>query len=212
MQIRSTIPALLLGAMALFAACSDSEEPGEFDNWQQRNVQYLLQVADSAQKNVGGKWKIFQNYKLQPQLTLPTITVDNVKDFIFVKELVAGESTSTSPKYTDSVAVDYRGRLIPSSSYKTGYVFDQSYTEDFDLSTSTPSKFTVNGVVTGWITALQQMKLGDRWIVYIPQEQAYGTETKSGIPAYSTLIFDMYLRGKKGISKHDKWEYVDDKN
>ena len=211
MQIRSTIPALLLGATALFAACSDSEEPGEFDNWQARNVQYLLQVADSAQKNVGGKWKIIQNYKLQPQVTMPTITADNVKDFIFVKELAAGASTGTSPKFTDSVAVDYRCRLVPISSYKTGYVFDQSYTEDFDPATSTPSKFTVNGVVTGWITALQQMKVGDRWIVYIPQEQAYGTEEKTGIPAYSTLIFDMYLRGRKGVADK-KWEYVDENN
>ena len=56
-----------------------------------------------------------------------------------------------------------------------------------------PVQFTVNAVITGWTTALQQMKAGDRWEVYIPSDLAYGDNGQSSIPGFSTLIFDMTL-------------------
>ena len=58
-----------------------------------------------------------------------------------------------------------------------------------------PSTFSLGGVVDGWTTALQQMHVGDVWRLYIPQSLGYGSSTSnSNIPAYSTLVFDVYLR------------------
>ena len=60
-----------------------------------------------------------------------------------------------------------------------------------------PSQFLVNGVITGWTTALQYMHPGDVWRIYIPYSLAYGESGNSSgsvtIPGYSTLIFDVEL-------------------
>ena len=57
-----------------------------------------------------------------------------------------------------------------------------------------PSKLAVDALVNGFSTALMKMKEGDRWEIYIPQNLAYGSVKKTGIPAYSTLVFDLTLR------------------
>lgn len=191
-------------------ACSETEEPGEFDNWQQRNVDWLTQIADSARLNptdtaslTEGKWLILKALTLAPDTGTPTITQDNMKDYIYVKILSSGTSKSGRPLYTDSVKVDYRGWLMPSTSYKNGYMFDQSYGKEYNASTNRPTKFAVSGVVTGWQTALQYMHIGDRWMIYIPQELAYGTSASGSIPAYSTLRFDVHLESLR--HKGDKY-------
>ena len=76
----------------------------------------------------------------------------------------------------------YRGTLI------NGKQFDSSYDR------GEPATFPVNGVIKGWTEALQMMKEGDKWRLYIPYNLAYG-ERGAGqdIPPYSTLIFDIEL-------------------
>ena len=54
-------------------------------------------------------------------------------------------------------------------------------------------KFAVGSVVDGFSTALQHMRKGDKWRVYIPYELGYGTSDASTIPGYSTLIFDITM-------------------
>lgn len=183
-----------------FTACAETEETSEYDDWANRNVAWLTNIADSASNNPtdttareAGKWLILKSLKLVQDLGTPTITPDNMKDYIYVKILSSGSSTSGRPMYTDSVKVDYRGYLMPTDSHPEGLIFDQSYGQDFNSKTDVPTSFKVNGVVSGWQTALQHMHIGDRWIVYIPQELAYGTSASGGIPAYSTLKFDMHL-------------------
>lgn len=185
---------------AVFTACSETEEPSEYDNWPSRNLAWLTNIADSARNNLtdetareAGRWLILKQWSLAPDKESATITQDNMKDYIYVKILSSGTSTSGYPVYTDSVKVNYRGYLMPTESYPQGLVFDQSYGQDFNDSTNVPTGFPVSGVVNGWQTALQHMNIGDRWIVYIPQELAYGTEAKGNIPAYSVLKFDMHL-------------------
>jgi len=51
----------------------------------------------------------------------------------------------------------------------------------------------VSGVVDGFTTALQHMRKGDRWKVYIPYQLGYGESANSSIPGYSTLVFDITL-------------------
>lgn len=86
------------------------------------------------------------------------------------------------PKENDRVRVHYTGRLID------GTVFDSSEQR------GQPAEFPVNGVIRGWVEALQLMPIGSKWQLYIPQELAYGSQgAGASIPPYSTLIFDVEL-------------------
>jgi FKBP-type peptidyl-prolyl cis-trans isomerase FklB len=96
-------------------------------------------------------------------------------------EVITSGSGAT-PKLTDKVTTHYRGTLI------NGQEFDSSYKR------GEPATFPVNGVIKGWTEALQLMKEGDKWRLYIPYDLAYG-ERGAGqdIPPYATLIFDIEL-------------------
>lgn len=95
---------------------------------------------------------------------------------------VINSGGGATPKLTDQVTTHYRGTLI------NGKQFDSSYDR------GEPATFPVNGVIKGWTEALQMMKEGDKWRLYIPYNLAYG-ERGAGqdIPPYSTLIFDIEL-------------------
>ena len=189
-----------------FVACSEETEVGEFEgNWEERNAAYIDSIATVARANQGevsGKWRVLPSFHLNDYSSS-----DN-QEYAFAKILQVGQGTE-SPLYTDSVSVSYRGRLIPTVSYPEGYMFDQNYYGDLvtinkdgtisldeeNARIMVPSTFTVNGVVEGWSTALMKMHVGDIWRLYIPQSMAYGSSTSnSSIPAYSTLVFDVYLR------------------
>ncbi len=59
----------------------------------------------------------------------------------------------------------------------------------------TPPAFRLSDLIKGWITAMRQMVVGDKWEVYIPAEMGYGKFSQPGIPAGSTLIFEIELIG-----------------
>ncbi|MBR5847956.1 MAG: FKBP-type peptidyl-prolyl cis-trans isomerase, partial [Bacteroidaceae bacterium] len=56
-----------------------------------------------------------------------------------------------------------------------------------------PEAFRVNGLIEGFSIALQNMRVGDRWVVYIPQELGYGRRASGPIPGCATLIFEIEL-------------------
>ena len=87
------------------------------------------------------------------------------------------------PKSSDEVTVMYEGKLTD------GTIFDSSYAR------GAPATFRVDQVIKGWQDALQKMREGDVWILYIPAELAYGERGVSGvIPPNSTLIFKVELQ------------------
>ena len=92
------------------------------------------------------------------------------------KVLEAG--TGRTPRATDTVTVNYRGTLID------GKQFDSSYDR------GKPATFRVDGVIAGWTEALQMMKEGAKWQLFIPQELAYG---ERGQLRDKTLVFDVEL-------------------
>jgi len=96
---------------------------------------------------------------------------------------VLKEGTGKQPKETDTVTVNYEGKLID------GTVFDSS------IKSGRPASFQVNGVIKGWIEALQLMKVGSKWRLYIPSELAYGTRPRPGGPIRPNdpLIFEVEL-------------------
>ena len=92
------------------------------------------------------------------------------------------EGSGPSPKDSDTVTVKYRGTLID------GTEFDAS---DKHGGTAT---FPVGGVIKGWTEALQKMKVGAKWQLFIPSELAYGDRgAGADIPPGATLIFDVEL-------------------
>ncbi|MCB1672262.1 MAG: FKBP-type peptidyl-prolyl cis-trans isomerase [Pseudomonadales bacterium] len=96
--------------------------------------------------------------------------------------LESGDNGAESPSATDSVLAHYHGTLID------GSVFDSS------VDRGEPAQFALNQVIPGWTEALQLMKVGDKWRIFIPYELAYGEQGIPGaIPPFATLIFDVEL-------------------
>lgn len=94
---------------------------------------------------------------------------------------VVQEGKGDSPKETDTVKVHYTGTLV------NGEKFDSS------VDRGEPAEFPVNGVIPGWTEALQMMKPGAKWKLFIPPDLAYGPQGRPGIPPNSVLIFDVEL-------------------
>lgn len=94
---------------------------------------------------------------------------------------VITEGTGATPKKEDTVKCHYTGTLI------NGEKFDSS------VDRGQPAEFPVGGVIPGWTEALQLMKVGSKYKLFIPAELAYGASGRPGIPANSALIFEVEL-------------------
>ena len=92
------------------------------------------------------------------------------------------EGNGPKPLAEDQVTTHYHGTLI------NGTVFDSS------VQRGQPATFPVNGVIQGWVEALQLMPTGSKWQLYVPSDLAYGTRGASDdIGPNTTLIFDVEL-------------------
>ena len=97
---------------------------------------------------------------------------------------VIKEGTGPQPKLTDSVVANYRGTLI------NGTEFDSSYKR------GQPATFPLAGVIKGWTEALQLMKVGSKYQLFVPANLAYGNRAMGAdIGPNSTLIFEVELVG-----------------
>lgn len=95
---------------------------------------------------------------------------------------VLKESTGVKPAATDKVKVHYTGSLLD------GTIFDSS------VQRGEPLEIAVNGVIAGWIEALQLMPVGSKWKLFIPSHLAYGDNgAGAAIKPGSTLIFEVEL-------------------
>lgn len=96
--------------------------------------------------------------------------------------LVSGPEDGDSPGINDAVLAHYHGMLAD------GTVFDSS------VDRGEPAQFGLSQVISGWTEALQLMKVGDKWRLFIPPDMAYGTASPTpAIPPNSALIFDVEL-------------------
>lgn len=176
----------LIAPLALLS-CSESDDTvEEFPDWQNRNETFFADIYNQGVANADGTWKVIRSYTLED-----TVFVED-HDHIVVKVLREGTG-SGCPMYSDSVMINYRGRLLPSTSYPEGYVFDQSFTGDYNPLTATPSTLYVGGTIDGFSTALQYMHIGDYWRIYIPYQLGYRELGSGSVPGYSTLVFDVEL-------------------
>ena len=94
---------------------------------------------------------------------------------------VNGPVSGLRPKPADEVKVNYEGKLLD------GEVFDSSYQR------GTPVVMTVRELVPGWVEALQLMRPGDEWLLYVPPSLGYGDKGAGPIPPNSVLVFKLEL-------------------
>ena len=127
-----------------------------------------------------------EEYKLQNEQFMQALRAEaDVYELpcgILYKVLEEGSGTA-APRPGSVVSVHYRGTLI------NGREFDNSWKRNC------PEAFRLSEVIEGWQIALQKMRVGDRWIIYIPYTMGYGTRTSGPIPAFSTLVFEVQLLG-----------------
>ena len=99
---------------------------------------------------------------------------------IYYKVLAEGDKGSQSPSVRSIITAHYTGRTID------GKTFDSSRG-------GVPLACRLCDLIEGWIIAMQQMHIGDKWEVYLPAEMGYGKFSQPGIPGGSTLIFEIEL-------------------
>lgn len=95
----------------------------------------------------------------------------------------SGPADGPHPGPNDEVKVNYEGKLLD------GKVFDSSFAR------GEPADFALGGLIPAWVEALQQMRPGDEWILYVPPEMGYGDKASGPIPPNSVLIFKIQLLG-----------------
>ena len=100
---------------------------------------------------------------------------------VLYKVMRAGNKDAASPNINNVVSVFYKGYLI------NGKVFDDNTQQPY------PDAFRLNTLIGGWQIALTKMKVGDQWQIFIPSSLGYGSQSVSGIPKNSTLIFEIEL-------------------
>lgn len=176
-------------------SCSkDTQVADPYSDWAVRNDAYIDSIASiCANPPAGENWLRILNYKIQTEasegLGYQTYTPGK-NDYVYMKLFPQDniEPLGISPLSTDTVSVHYRGKLI------NGTVFDQSFSGNWNADVSEPRKFcTVGNSITGWSTALMQMKEGQHVELYIPAALGYKSVARDEIPAYSALVFDVRL-------------------
>ena len=101
---------------------------------------------------------------------------------IYYKVLSEGNQDSAKPTVRSIITAHYTGKTID------GKQFDSSRG-------GVPLACRLCNLIEGWIIAMQQMHIGDKWELYIPAEMGYGKFSQPGIPGGSTLIFEIELLG-----------------
>jgi len=144
------------------------DQAGEILNNYFQNMQ-----ASKHEKNIKeGETFLNENSKKEGVITLKS----------GLQYQVLKEGNGPKPKATDKVTTHYHGTLID------GTVFDSS------VQRGQPATFPVNGVIPGWVEALQLMNTGSKWRLFVPSNLAYGNRAVSEkIGPNSTLIFDVEL-------------------
>jgi len=164
----------LTDSMAGHTVLTDAEMKEVLTAFQQQMMSKMQakQSAAAGENLKAGEAFLAENAKTEGVKVLPS----------GLQYQVLQSGDGKTPTATDTVQVNYHGTLID------GTVFDSS------VERGEPVSFPVNGVIAGWTEALQLMKEGDKWRLFIPADLAYGERGAGGrIGPNCTLIFDVEL-------------------
>jgi len=143
----------------------------------QQVIQQFISKASESKNKVNieqGKAFLAENSQKDGVITLPS----------GLQYQVLVEGNGAKPKATDTVKTHYHGTLL------NGEVFDSS------VQRGQPATFPVNGVIQGWVEALQLMPVGSKWKLFVPYQLAYGERGAGGkIGPCTTLVFEVELLG-----------------
>ncbi len=141
----------------------------------------MMKLQESAMKKQQEEGET--NKKKSAELLEKNKTAEGVKTTTSgLQYIVLKEGDGPMPKKEDNVKCHYTGTLLA-----TGEKFDSS------VDRGQPAEFPVGGVIAGWTEALQMMKVGSKYKLFIPPELAYGPAGRPGIPANSALVFEVEL-------------------
>lgn len=174
-----------LDADALVLALTDvaAGNPSRLSEEDKRNTVEEIQKASQEKQQAANAGKSEKNMAegvayLAENGEKPEVTTTD--SGLQYKAITAGDGEK--PKATDTVKVHYKGTLID------GTVFDSSYDR------GEPAVFPVNGVIPGWVEALQLMGVGDKFELAIPSDLAYGPNGSGpAIGPDATLVFEVEL-------------------
>lgn len=195
------------------ASCSESDNVWDpYANWKARNEAWYVQITDSARtaisqakRQYGDAWEEHCDWRQFKTLRKAAdYDTGNPCDSVCVHIIKRGTregEDAISPYSNDTVRLSFRGFLMETEYeggldggfYKQQLIFDQSYYGEFNEETAAPALMPVAALTEGFYTALQYMVPGDDWLVYVPQQMAYGAKATGAIPAYSTLLFRINL-------------------
>ena len=140
---------------------------------------YMERQADADQLALSENLTTSAEFLEQNSQNDGVVTLDSGLQYLVLE---SGPEGGASPTPSDSVLAHYHGTLID------GNVFDSS------VDRGEPASFGVSQVISGWTEALQLMKTGDKWRLFIPPDMAYGESSPTpAIPPNSALIFDVEL-------------------
>lgn len=195
------LPLFCVLCVLFLSSCEEVKEPSIYDNWKERNQA----VADSLFSASSGffctEGAEVDSVPVNQTFAIPTAASTNKKmAYVFCKK-ISRNIEAERPYYTDYVSVHYCGSDINGKVFDksfNGYTFiDRSYSPDALLPTvfDKPIYGFPTDFVEGWTTALQYMREGERWMIYVPYESGYGEKDYSSILGYSLLTFDIILEG-----------------
>ncbi len=153
----------------------------------QQASEAIREYQRAEQKKVAEKNKKEGEAFLAANKTKPGVKTMDVKlpdgSVAELQYKVITEGTGEIPKSNDVVSVNYKGTFI------NGKEFDST------AKRGVPMKRAANQLIRGWTEALQHMKVGSKWEIYLPSSLAYGDMGNPSIDPGSTLIFEMELLG-----------------
>lgn len=190
---------LLIGCLSCFGclltSCSEEDDTEEeYANWQIKNETYFEEQYQAHLAASSATCFVLRDFSKGDTVSLSNLPhTDCILVDVLPSDFTAEGDKTVSPLYTDVVQMHYRGYLLPSLSYASGYEFDANYSGTFMEDIAEPVNLSVNEVISGFSTALQHMHRGDHWRVTIPYQLGYGISEFNSIPGFSTLIFDIRL-------------------
>ena len=174
---------LLLGGLGLYIMLNQNVSSKNLDLNSTSNVQPLATIPPASNNQTQGNNAQAQNNAPVATDSSQVVSTQTLEDGLVIEDLKIGEGQAV--KSGDTISIHYLGTLT------NGQKFDSSY----DRGQPFVTQIGVGQVIKGWDEGVIGMKVGGKRRLIIPADLGYGSQAVGGIPANSTLIFEVELMG-----------------